>query len=63
MPTYEFKCDLNPEHRYVEVRGITEPSTRSTCAEEGCEGKLLRVFSAPPINFKGTGFSTGKNWR
>jgi predicted nucleic acid-binding Zn ribbon protein len=59
MPTYEFKCELVPEHKYVEVRGITESSTRSTCAEEGCEGRLLRVFSAPPITFKGSGFQRG----
>lgn len=56
MPTYEYKCDTNPEHKFVEIRGITETSTVTTCAEEGCEGKLLRVFSAPPITFKGTGF-------
>ena len=57
MPTYEYKCNENPEHKFVEIRGITADATRSTCAEEGCEGKLLRVFTAPPITFNGTGFS------
>lgn len=56
MPTYEYKCDINPEHKFVEVRGITESQSTDTCAEKGCKGKLLRVFSAPPISFKGTGF-------
>jgi predicted nucleic acid-binding Zn ribbon protein len=56
MPTYEYKCDLIPEHKFVEVRGITESASRSTCAEDGCNGRLLRVFSAPPITFKGPGF-------
>lgn len=56
MPTYEYKCELDHAHKYVEIRGITEAATRETCAEEGCQGKLLRVFSAPPITFKGTGF-------
>jgi putative FmdB family regulatory protein len=56
MPTYDYKCDTNPEHKLTEIRGITETSTKTTCAEDGCDGKLLRVFSAPPITFKGSGF-------
>jgi putative FmdB family regulatory protein len=56
MPTYEYKCSENPEHKYSEVRGINETQTRTTCAEEGCGGTLMRVFSAPPISFNGTGF-------
>jgi predicted nucleic acid-binding Zn ribbon protein len=56
MPTYEYKCDLNSEHKFVEIRGITESVSQSTCAEEGCEGRLLRIFNAPPITFKGPGF-------
>ena len=56
MPTYEYKCNTNTEHRYVEIRGITQNATRETCAEDGCSGRLLRVFSAPPITFKGSGF-------
>jgi putative FmdB family regulatory protein len=56
MPTYEYKCSENPEHKFVEIRGITEEASRETCAESGCEGRLIRVFSAPPITFKGGGF-------
>lgn len=56
MPTYEYKCSKNADHTYVEVRGMTEDATRTTCAVEGCQGKLIRVFGAPPITFKGTGF-------
>jgi putative FmdB family regulatory protein len=57
MPTYEYKCSINPEHKYIDIRGMNDEATRSTCAEEGCEGRLMRVFSAPPITFKGSGFS------
>ena len=56
MPTYEYQCSENPEHKYKEIRGMTEEATRSTCAEEGCEGKLMRIFGTPPITFKGSGF-------
>lgn len=55
MPVYEYVCEEG--HTYSETRGITEDQVRSTCAEEGCDAKLKRVFSAPPITFKGTGFS------
>ena len=57
MPTYEYKCENNSEHKFVEVRGMTKEASRSTCAEQGCDGRLIRVFSAPPITFNGTGFS------
>lgn len=58
MPTYEYRCTEKPEHTYTEIRGMTESSKLSVCQEDGCEGKLMRVFSAPPVNFKGTGFSS-----
>ncbi len=61
--TYEYKCDKNPEHKYTETRGINEDQKRSTCAEEGCDGRLVRIFNAPPIQFKGTGYSTSQPWR
>ena len=58
MPTYDFYCSVNKDHKYTEVRGMNDPQTRTTCTEDGCEGTLMRVFSAPPITFKGTGFSS-----
>lgn len=57
MPTYEYVCNKNAEHKFVENRGMSEEASRSTCAEKGCNGRLVRVFSAPPITFKGSGFS------
>ena len=57
MPTYEYKCSENPEHKFKEIRGMTEEASRSTCAEEGCEGRLIRIFGTPPITFNGGGFN------
>lgn len=59
---YDYKCSENPEHLYSESRGMDEEQKQLTCAEDGCEGKLLRVFSAPKISFKGGDFSTKKTW-
>ena len=56
MPTYEYRCNENPEHIFVEVRGMDDAPSRDTCDRPGCQGRLIRVFSAPPITFKGGGF-------
>jgi putative FmdB family regulatory protein len=56
MPTYEYKCDNG--HPYSEVRSISEDDKVSTCKEPECELQLKRVFTAPPISFKGGGFAT-----
>jgi putative FmdB family regulatory protein len=58
MPTYEYICENG--HTNLEVRSINEDQKITTCAEEGCGGKLKRVFGAPPIVFNGTGFSAKK---
>lgn len=57
MPSYEYKCENDSQHFYIEVRSINDPQEKTTCAAEGCGGKLIRVFGAPPIIFNGTGFS------
>lgn len=58
MPTYLYVCENG--HDYEEVRGMTEDPKRSTCAEEGCDAKLIRKFTAPVIEFKGTGFNANR---
>jgi putative FmdB family regulatory protein len=67
MPTYQYKCENQPddaEHRHNEVRSMSDPEPEnSICKVEGCGGKLIRIFNAPPIQFKGMGFSTNKSWR
>ena len=59
MPTDQYicpKCEL--EH--LEERSITEKEKELTCAAKGCGGNLKRVFTAPPIQFKGSGFSSSR---
>ena len=67
MPTYQYKCENNPEdsaHKYEEVRHMSDPEPEKLiCKVEGCDGRLERIFNAPPIQFKGMGFSTNKSWR
>jgi putative FmdB family regulatory protein len=58
MPTYDYKCSKNSEHTFSEIREMSASSEISICQEKGCKGKLMRVFSAPPISFKGGGFSS-----
>jgi putative FmdB family regulatory protein len=59
MPTYEYVCETC-DKSYIENRSINEAQKQETCAADGCEGRLKRVFSAPPIQFKGTGFSSSR---
>ena len=67
MPTYEYKCEDHPEdkdHLYSEERNMTDPSPENLiCKVDGCGAKLIRIFNAPPIQFKGMGFSTNQSWR
>jgi putative FmdB family regulatory protein len=60
MPTYEYVCDKNKEHKYTEVRSIHADQQQTTCAANGCDGKLNQIVSAPPIIFKGSGFSSNR---
>lgn len=56
MPTYEYKCPDG--HSCSEVRGMNEDATLTKCPE--CDKPLSRIFSAPPITFKGSGFSQNR---
>ena len=56
MPTYQYVCEHG--HEYEEIRSMSEDPRRSTCAEEGCDAKLVRKFGTPPITFKGGGFNS-----
>ena len=60
MPTYEYKCSENPEHRFTEIREMSEEASRLTCAETGCDGRLIRIFGTPSIKFNGTGFNSSR---
>lgn len=57
MPTYEYAC-INCDKTVEITRSIHEPSDTQQCPD--CGYNLVRVFSAPGIQFKGSGFySTG----
>ena len=58
MPTYQYTCENG--HEYEEVRGMSENPKRTICAKPDCSTKLVRKFTAPTINFKGTGFNTNR---
>ena len=60
MPTYEYKCSEKPEHRFTEIREMSKEASRSTCAESGCDGRLIRIFGTPSITFNGTGFNSSR---
>jgi hypothetical protein len=55
MPNYEYKCPDG--HKYVEARSMTADDTITDSPCKECGKPLIRIFSAPPITFNGTGFS------
>ena len=51
MPTYDFRCPNG--HSFSQVASVhTTPA--SICPR--CNTEAIRVFTAPPISFKGEGF-------
>jgi putative FmdB family regulatory protein len=52
VPTYEYRCADCANH-YETREGFDAPSTQP-CPR--CGGRAKRVFSAPPIVFKGSGW-------
>ncbi len=57
MASYEYKCNADEESVTIS-RGMTEDEIIPYC--DVCNGPMLRVYSAPPVKFNGTGFySTG----
>lgn len=57
MATYEYECPVDGKITTI-TRLMSDPEGRYYCPN--CEVPLLRVYTAPPIKFNGTGFySTG----
>jgi len=52
MPTYDFEC-VKCHHRFEEKRSFSDNGS-ADCPRCHCEAR--RLFSAPPIIFKGSGF-------
>lgn len=59
MPTYLYVCEANG-HEYEETRGMSEDQRLTICAKPDCGSKLIRKFTAPAIEFKGTGFNASR---
>ena len=58
MPTYDYRCDTC-EHSFELFQSFAEDPL-STCTKEVCNGPgngtVRKIFSAPGISFKGSGF-------
>jgi putative FmdB family regulatory protein len=52
MPTYEYKCRVCED--IVVVQHSINDSPTVVCGK--CQAKRVKVFSAPSIEFKGTGW-------
>ena len=54
MPTYDYRCDAC-ENVFEVFQSFSEDPL-SKCPEENCGGVVKKIFSAPGIAFKGSGF-------
>ena len=63
MPTYDYRCDTC-EHSFELFQSFAEDPL-STCTIEVCNGPgngtVRKIFSAPGISFKGSGFYKNDN--
>ena len=63
MPTYDYRCDTC-EHTFELFQSFAEDPL-STCTIEVCNGPgngtVRKIFSAPGISFKGSGFYKNDN--
>ena len=63
MPTYDYRCDTC-EHTFELFQSFAEDPL-STCTKEVCNGPgngtVRKIFSAPGISFKGSGFYKNDN--
>ena len=52
MPLYEYECS-KCGHRFEKIQKLSDPHVK-TCPK--CKGKVVRLLSAPAIQFKGSGW-------
>jgi predicted nucleic acid-binding Zn ribbon protein len=57
VASYEYKCEIDSSTITIS-RGMTEEEIIPYC--DSCNEPMVRVYSAPPVKFNGSGFySTG----
>ena len=57
VASYEYKCEIDSSTIIIS-RGMTEQEIIPYC--DSCNEPMVRVYSAPPVKFNGSGFySTG----
>ena len=54
MPTYDYKCETCGKTFEVFQSFREDPLTE--CPDKSCTGTVKKIFSAPGISFKGSGF-------
>ena len=54
MPTYDYKCEIC-ENTFEVFQSFSEDPL-TNCPNETCSGSVKKIFSAPGISFKGSGF-------
>ncbi|HJM28494.1 MAG: zinc ribbon domain-containing protein [Acidimicrobiales bacterium] len=54
MPTYDYRCETCDSTFEVFQSFSEDPLTN--CPSEDCIGSVKKIFSAPGISFKGSGF-------
>ena len=59
MPTYDYRC--NTCEKTFEVFQSFSEEPLINCPDEECEGSVKKIFSAPGISFKGSGFYKNDN--
>jgi putative FmdB family regulatory protein len=52
LPLYEYEC-TKCGHRFEKIQKVSDPHVK-TCPK--CKGKVVRLLSAPAIQFKGSGW-------
>jgi len=52
VPLYEYEC-TKCGHRFEKIQKFSDPPVK-TCPK--CKGKVVRLLSAPAIQFKGSGW-------
>ena len=57
MPSYDYKCG-SCENLVTIVAGINKKIDPPVCVN--CKSAMNKLFSAPPIQFKGGGFNSKK---